>query len=154
MTVATTWKPQYCDIMVNVISLDSTGIRTKCQSQTKPFKFWGLRNFDSCLRTFYIILLPAKSIYRDLLWLKVPVLKYIHSHNGCSTSYILPAPSPAKKTRPSAANHFTAGRRPPTNTTHAANCRKSETKVLYDRSNHVKASIQWRHVWCDFSGSY
>ena len=34
MTVATTWKPQYCDVMVNVISLDSTGIRTKCQSQS------------------------------------------------------------------------------------------------------------------------
>ena len=29
MTVATTWKLQYCDVMANVISLDSTGIRTK-----------------------------------------------------------------------------------------------------------------------------
>ncbi len=34
MTVLTTWKSQYCDVMDNVISLDSTGIRTKCQSQT------------------------------------------------------------------------------------------------------------------------
>ena len=39
----------------------------------------------------------------------------------------------------------------PTHTTHAVNCRKSETQVLYDRSTHVKASVQWRHVWCDFS---
>ena len=27
------------------------------------------------------------------------------------------------------------------------------TEVLYDRSFHVKASVRWRHVWLDISGS-
>jgi hypothetical protein len=30
--------------------------------------YWGFRNFDSCLRIFYTLLLPVESIYRNLLY--------------------------------------------------------------------------------------
>ncbi len=108
MTVATTWKPQYYDVMVNVISLDSTGIRTKCQSQTIHV-LWLQNN---------VVLLPKTHKY---------------AANGRAPSYQTPHPNNTRGQRPQ--------------------IRLKSCATFYDRSEHVKTSIQWRHIWSDFTRS-
>jgi hypothetical protein len=132
--------------MVNVISLDSTGIRTKCQSQSIQVlgvaELWLMSPYF--LHNFLTsgVNIPEPPVIKKWRYSSTYVRTMAVVHR---TSY--QPPLPPKKVAIGRKSSYCRQTPPhPTHTTHAANCRKSETKVLYDRSNHMKASVQWRHV--------